>query len=265
MGKKYYIAVDCEGVACAVGEYGQGLGEGENYRFACLQATREANAAAQALFESGAEEVIVWDAHSSGVNLHYDLLDARCKILLGSGHKGRFIGLDSSFTAVLFIGYHAMAGTQDAVLAHTFSSKAYQSYKLAGKAVGELAIDAAWAGALGVPVLLCASDDRCLAEATKLFGPIATVETKKSLSWNSAISKQPAAVCEEIYKTTLEAAMTGPKVQPFLLPSPLEVEIRYQRPDVAAQAHLIDRFGNPFGFLDAYTRQGMVNRVQDLF
>ena len=45
---KFYIAVDCEGPACVVGEPGKGLGSGENYRFACLQATREANAAARA-------------------------------------------------------------------------------------------------------------------------------------------------------------------------------------------------------------------------
>ena len=35
MAGKYYIAVDCEGAACAVGSSGLGLGDGENYRF-CL-------------------------------------------------------------------------------------------------------------------------------------------------------------------------------------------------------------------------------------
>ena len=93
---KFYIAVDCEGPACVVGEPGKGLGSGENYRFACLQATREANAAARALFDAGAQEVVVWDAHGTGVNLQYDLLDPRCRILLGSGHRGRFAGMDKT-------------------------------------------------------------------------------------------------------------------------------------------------------------------------
>ena len=114
---KFYIAVDCEGPACVVGEPGKGLGSGENYRFACLQATREANAAARALFDAGAQEVVVWDAHGTGVNLQYDLLDPRCRILLGSGHRGRFAGMDKSYTAVLFIGYHARENTSRAVLA----------------------------------------------------------------------------------------------------------------------------------------------------
>ena len=82
---KFYIAVDCEGPACVVGEPGKGLGSGENYRFACLQATREANAAARALFDAGAQEVVVWDAHGTGVNLQYDLLDPRCASCWAAG------------------------------------------------------------------------------------------------------------------------------------------------------------------------------------
>ncbi len=43
--KRFYIGVDCEGVACAVGVPGQNLGDGCNYTFAARQATREADAA----------------------------------------------------------------------------------------------------------------------------------------------------------------------------------------------------------------------------
>lgn len=265
MRNKYYIAVDCEGVACAVGAPGVGLGDGENYKFARLQATREANAAARALFEADAAEVTIWDAHGTGVNLDYDALDTRCRIVLGAGHRGRFVGLDENYAAVLFIGYHAMEGTQDAVLAHTFSSGTYQFYKLAGKPVGELEIDAAFAGSRGVPVLFCASDDKCVSEAHRAFGPIASVITKQSLSWNSSVSRHPAAVCEDIYRTVLLAAQEGPQAAPYALPEPLEAEIRFQRMDQAAQAALTDRHGRPFAFVDAFTRKGVVASVRELF
>lgn len=262
--KKYYIAVDCEGVACAVGAYGQGL-TGENYQFARLQATREANAAARALFDAGAEEVVVWDNHHTGVNLDYEQLDPRCRILLGAGHKGRFLGLDNSYTAVLFIGYHAMEGTADAVLAHTYSSRSYQWWKLNGQEMGEMEIDGACAGEAGVPVLFCASDDRCVAEAKRFFGPIASVETKKSLSWNSAISGHPTAVCEQIYQTVLQAAAEGPKAKPYVLSAPIEAEIRFKRLDEAGAAALHDLEGRPFERVDGFTRRGRIRSVQDLF
>ena len=81
--KRFYIGVDCEGVACAVGIPGQSIGTGDNSRFAARQATREADAASRALCDMGAEEVWVWDNHGGGTNLDYDLLDPRCRIVLG--------------------------------------------------------------------------------------------------------------------------------------------------------------------------------------
>ncbi|MEG0305456.1 MAG: M55 family metallopeptidase [Oscillospiraceae bacterium] len=262
---KYYIAVDCEGVACAVGVPGKGLSDGKNYEFACLQATREANAAAKALFDSGAQEVFVWDAHGTGVNLHYDLLDERCKIVMGSGHKGRFVGIDASFTAVLFIGYHAKENTARATLAHTFCSTAFQFYKINGAEVGELAIDAAFAGSYGVPVLFCASDDCCVSEAKSLFEGVTTVVTKEALSWTSAISKQPMRVCNEIYENVVDAVSRQNKLRPYCIQGCIKVEIRYKRMDDAAKASLYDMDGNPFVLNDSFTRSGTVRSIKDLF
>ncbi|PWM26200.1 MAG: peptidase M55, partial [Clostridiales bacterium] len=78
--KRFYISVDLEGVACAVGSYGQGLSEGtKNYSAACAQGSREAAAAARALFDHGAADVVVWDGHGTGVNLDYSVFDRRCR------------------------------------------------------------------------------------------------------------------------------------------------------------------------------------------
>lgn len=53
-GGRFYIAVDLEGIACVIGEYGKGLAlDTPGYIYAKKQATREANAAAKALFDGG--------------------------------------------------------------------------------------------------------------------------------------------------------------------------------------------------------------------
>ena len=77
---RFFIGVDCEGAACVVGEPHKGLKDSVNYPFATRQAALEADAAARALFDWGAEEVIVWDNHGSGVNLDYSCLlyTSRC-------------------------------------------------------------------------------------------------------------------------------------------------------------------------------------------
>lgn len=261
----YYIAVDCEGCACVVGKPGEGLGREDNYRFACLQATREADAAARALFDAGAEDVVIWDAHGTGVNLSYDLLDPRCRVLLGSGHRGRFTGMDATCTGVLFIGYHARENTADAVLAHTFSSAAFQSYKINGREAGELEIDAAYAGELGVPVLFCSGDEAFVAQAQELLPGVASVATKRALSWTSAVSRHPKAVCDDIYRTVLAAAAQPDAARLFRLPHHLSVEIRYKRMEDAARAPLTDENGRPFARTDPFTRAGRIESICSLF
>ena len=233
---KFVIAVDCEGVACAVGSPGGSLNSSRDLEFAKLQATREADAAARGLFEAGAEQVIVWDNHNGSLNLHYDLLDERCDIALGVGFEHRFPGIDDSFSGVAFIGYHAMDNTIDGVMCHTFSSTSYQWKKVNGQEVGEMAIDGAVAGERGVPVVFCASDDKGTAEASCFFDGIETVATKQGMGWNAAVSKHPKRAVSEIYETIQKVVPKLDGCKPFTFESPLTLEIRYKRLEAAQSA-----------------------------
>ena len=263
---RFYVAVDLEGTACTVGLPGQFLTPpNPNYYQAARQATREADAAARALFDEGADEVVVWDNHGSGVNLDYDLLDARCKIALGSGWQHRWPLLDESWDGVLMIGYHPMDNTPDAVLSHTYSSATYQYYKINGVQVGEMQIDAAMAGRMGVPVLFVSSDDKGAAQARESFPWAETVSTKRSLSYHGAVSLHPARACEEIYSAVRRAAGRRQEMRPFTFASPLEVEIRFKKIPDAKSAPLYDRNRRPFAQPDAYTRVGQLDDIADLF
>ena len=139
------------------------------------------------------------------------------------------------------------------------------TYKLDGKEAGELAIDAAYAGELGVPVLFCAGDDACVAEARALFPGLAAVVTKEALSWTSALSRHPQAVCDDIYRTVRAAVPGAGTLVPYCMPGPLSVEIRYKRMEDAARAALTDRNGHPFAQPDPFTRSGVVDGVSALF
>lgn len=234
---KFVIGVDLEGAAGVVGSPGGSLNESRNLAFAKLQATREADAAARALFDAGATEVIVWDNHDGSLNLDYDRLDARCDIALGVGFPHRWPGLDESFAGVLFVGYHAMDNTPGAVIAHTYSSASHQGIKVNGMEVGEMAIDAAVAGTLGVPPLFCASDDKAVAEAHRFFPGIQTVTTKTAHGWNAAVSKHPLRVLDEIYDGVRQAVARRSERTPFTFgPGPLSFEIRYKRLEHAEAA-----------------------------
>ncbi len=225
---KFMIAVDCDGLACVVGEPGRALSDSRDMIFAREQATREADAAARALFDSGAEKVLVWDNHGAGSNLVFDRLDPRCEIVLGTGFDRRFPLLDESFTGVLMIGYHAMEGTPNAVLAHTYSPYAYKEIRVNGQPVGEMALDAAVAGELGVPILFVSSDDKGCAEARGFMPWLETVETKTGFGRTCARSKHPKVVEEDIYRKVQRAIAGRESMKYFTFDKPIRIEIVFK-------------------------------------
>lgn len=259
---KFIIAVDLEGIACVVGQPNKTLGQTSNYDFARRQATKEANAAAKALFDSGATQVIVWDNHGGSLNLIYEELDKRCDILLGVGIPHRWTSMDDSFDGVLLIGYHPMDNTVDGVLAHTFSSTSYQWIKINDRQVGEIAIDAAMAGEKGVPVILVSSDDKGVAEARDFMPWVETVETKKGLGWNAALSKHPARVLDEIYGATKRAVERLDEMKPFIFDTPFKMQIRFKRLE---GAQTISRSQSGWKRLDGYTVEKTFKRISEYF
>ncbi|MDY0213857.1 MAG: M55 family metallopeptidase [Desulfuromonadaceae bacterium] len=224
---KFMLAVDCEGVACVVGEPGTSLSHSANMEFARQEATRETNAALRALFECGAQQVAVWDNHGDGANLLFEQLDSRCEIVLGTGFARRFPQLDASYAGVLLLGYHAKAGSPCGVLAHTYCSAAYRSIRVNGLEVGEIALDAAVAGELGVPVICVVSDQQGCAEALYHMPWLETVVTKEGFGRHCALSKHPAVVENEIEHAVQRAIRTLMEKKPFTFPTPLQMELQF--------------------------------------
>lgn len=259
---KFMIGVDCEGPACVVGGPSGALGKSRNLEFARLQATREADAAARGLFEAGAEQVIVWDNHDGSLNLDYDMLDERCDILLGVGAERRWSGMDESFAGVLMVCYHPMDNTPDGVLAHTFTSVGYQWMKINGVEVGEIEVDAAVAGTLGVPTIFVASDDKGVSEAKRFMPWIETVATKQGLGWNLALSKHPKRAVKEIYEGAKRAAERLGEMKPFTFETPITITIRHKRLESAQAA---SRSKQGWKRVDPYTVERTVEGITDQF
>lgn len=235
---KFMIGVDCDGPACVVGDPGKALSNSRDMVFAREQATRETDAAAKALFDTGAEQVIVWDNHGFGSNLVFDRLDPRCEVMLGTGFGRRFPGVDESFSGVLMIGYHAMEGTPNAVLAHTYSPDAYKAIRVNGQTVGEIELDASVAGEFGVPLLFLASDNHCCKEALRFMPWIETVVTKQGLGRHCAYSKHPAVAEEEIYAGVKLAVERINEMKPFTFDHPAQAEIQFKKIVQALKARI---------------------------
>ncbi|GHB72387.1 hypothetical protein GCM10010331_70650 [Streptomyces xanthochromogenes] len=113
-------------------------------------------------------------------------------------------GLDEHTDAVMFLGYHARAGAGPAVLAHTMSD-AILDVRVGGHSMGEIGLNAAMAGDLGVPVVLLSGDDIACAELSDLVLSAVTVAVKQALGQTAAVALHP----EEARERLQQAAADG--------------------------------------------------------
>ncbi len=225
---KVYISVDMEGVAGVV-TADQLLPAGFEYERFRHFMTDETLAAVKAAKEAGAGEIVVSDSHGNGENLLIEEFPKDVRIVRAwPRHGGMMAGLDPSFNAALFVGYHASTTNPKGVRAHTFSSAHYARVALNGNAVTEGEYNAAYAGAKGVPVIFASGDDAAVAEIKSHLGNIEIVETKKSLSFHSAETLTPAASCDKIFAGVKSALARLHEFKPYVIKTPVTLEITFK-------------------------------------
>lgn len=232
MKKRILIACDLEGVNNVVGEPYMGLGrDTAQWEVARRQAALEINAAAKALFELGAEKVALWDNHGGGKNIDKCDLDPRIDLLDVDNKKPRMY-FGGEYDCVCYFGYHAMEGTLGGVLAHTMNSKDNQYFKLNGKYIGEIDMDAYIAAYHGIPSCFFAGGDIACSQAARAVEGIVTVVTKTELSRNEAIFRDNEELLDDIKKGIAKAMESD--IAAYPLEYPATMEKAYKRMEDAA-------------------------------
>ena len=252
---RVYISVDMEGVAGVVHEDQTDPIEprhaGEYNRFRRLM-TNEANAAIAGALEAGAKAVLVNDSHWLMCNLLAEELNPAAELLSGGPKRLSMVeGIDGGFDAAMFIGYHARAGTRNATIDHTYTSRVYEA-RLNGEPVGELALNAAMAGVHGVPVALVSGDQALAAEARTLLGDgIETVVVKEAVGRFAARSLAPAVACERIRAGAAAALRRKHKL--LKIAPPIRLEVDFALTQMADMAELVPSSSRTGGRTVEYT------------
>ena len=226
---RVYISVDMEGIAGVVHESQTDpttpAFAAEYARFRRLM-TAEANAAVEGALAVGATKIVVNDSHWFMRNLLAEELHEAAALVSGDPKPQSMVqGIDGGFDAALFIGYHARAGTANAILDHTYADRIHE-VRLNGKGMGELGLNAAFAGSHGVPVALVSGDSALVAEARELLGAtVATVVVKQAVSRHAAQSVAPAVACRMIREEVANALKRSHR--PFVLTRPVMLEVDF--------------------------------------
>jgi D-amino peptidase len=221
---KVYISVDMEGIAGVVASSQTGPG-GHDYDWGRRMMTAEANAAIVAAFDAGATEVVVNDSHGPQTNMRPDELDRRASLITGQPKPmGMTQGLDSTFAAAIYIGYHAHGSEAYSVLGHTFSG-ALKHVRINGQEVGEYGLNGMVAGHFGVPVVLISGDDKVAAEARAFFPGIEAVIVKEGMAMSAARTRSPQEARTMIAAGVKAALGRRGAIRPVRLQTPVTLEI----------------------------------------
>jgi D-amino peptidase len=236
---KVFISVDMEGVS-GITDPEDVLPDGADYQRGRVFMTGDANAAILGAYDGGADEVLVNDSHWIMRNLLLEQLDPRARTIKGF-HKSLCMvqGLDESYDAAVFVGYHSCAGTEGGVLNHTLLGKEIQNVYLNGEPTGETRLNAAFAGHFGVPVVLVAGDTAVGNEARRVLGEVESVAVKDGIDKFTANCLHPQVAQAQIREATARAIRDKGRFSPYQLSPPYTLGIEWNSTTIAATCALI--------------------------
>lgn len=252
---KVFISVDMEGIG-GIGTGQMTSADGKDYATARRLMTDEVNAVVAAAFAGGATEVLVNDSHGDMQNLLHTELDPRVAYVQGAIKPvGMVEGLDSSFHAAIFLGYHSRAGTPRGFLAHT-GSGIVKGLWLNDIEAGEGELNAAYAGSLGVPVILAAGDSAFAAQFGATVGA-PTVVTKTAVTPQSARLRHPERVRSDLAEAVRRGLAGLTSAKPWRVQAPVQVRMRFADPTRPQILEAIPGVRQVDGYTVEFTAQNM--------
>jgi D-amino peptidase len=238
---KLLIATDMEGVTGVVGWDQVTPGHAEWPRFRRLL-TQDINAAIAGASRAGADEIYVADGHWNSDNILIEELDPRARLLCGTPSPFSMVsGVENGTDAAFFIGYHAHAGSENAILDHTWSNSMVANLWINGRLTGEGGLNGAVCGHFNVPVLMLSGDQTVCAEAREWIDGIETAQVKRATGRYSAECLSPEA-SQKLIRETAERAIkrfkAGNAARPLKVGNPVTITIEFFYSDMADRAVL---------------------------
>lgn len=236
---KVYVMVDIEGIS---GIYAREqvlrtesrFSEGRRYM------TEDINYCVKGLKAAGVDEVIVCDCHGVSYSVIWENLTSEVDFCVSGFVPGkRFYGADDA-DAIILLGYHAMAGTAGGLLDHTYSSVDIQNIYVNGKAVGEIAFDAAIAGEQGIPVIMVSGDDKACNEAKEILPNVITACVKHGMGSFGAMLLPPEKAHQLIYDKAIEAVKNFKNCKPYTFEKPINCKVEVTERTVIANTRHTD-------------------------
>ncbi len=251
---KVLVSVDAEGLQGVT--FGTQVLPGErDYSVGKGAMNLSANSVVGGLFDSGAKEVTVVDAHDGNRNIESTGLDKRARLILGWPKPLSMAQGVQKSDALVLLGYHSRAGTLNGVLSHTYSTHIHRVF-VNGFEAGEAYLTSAVAGEFNVPVKMLAGDDKAVDEAQEFLKDCEFVALKTGLSRYSAESLSMGEACDELKSAAFKAM--GRKGTIVKVKGPVEVRVEFNNPAMADNCMIVNGTKRIDGYTVSATLENML-------
>jgi D-amino peptidase len=254
-GRKVFISADMEGISGISGS-DQLSAAGSEYGRSRKMMADDVNAAIRGARAAGATTIVVNDSHGSMRNLRLEDLDPDVRLISHSFKRsGMMEGLDETFDAVIFIGYHAKAGNPTGLFAHT-GSGVLRDVRVNGVSMGEGGLNATVAAWYGVPVVLVTGDDVAVKQVAEIATAAKTVAVKRAINPRAVELRPFREVHAEIVTAAREGVAGARKFSPQREAS-YRVEVQFQDVSIPEVAENIPGMLRPAPDTIAFTQDSM--------
>jgi D-amino peptidase len=254
-GKKVFISADMEGIS-GISASDQLSASGAEYGRSRKMMADDVNAAIRGARRGGATEIVVNDSHGSMRNLRLEDLEKDVRLISHSFKRtGMMEGLDESFDAAIFIGYHAKAGNAAGLFAHT-GSGVVRDVRVNGQSLGEGGLNTLVAAWFGVPVALVTGDDVAVKQVAETATSAKTVAVKRAINIRAVELRPFNIVHQEIEEAAFAGVRDAKKFPPRRAPS-YQVEVQFQELAIPEVAQVVPTMSRPSPDTIAFTADTM--------
>lgn len=223
---RVYISADMEGIA-GISKWDETIKGKQDYEHYREQMTREVAAACEGAIEAGADYILVKDGHDDGKNLIHSMLPKNVKVISGwSNHPYNMVeGIDESFNAAIFIGYHCGAHSNGSPLAHTLYPDRIKNITINGENADEFLIHAYACHMIGVPIVAVSGDGELMRHVRTFDESIKTIAVQEGFG-GAMVSIHPELAVERI-KRGVKKSLEGEIIQALKQPDTFEMLIEF--------------------------------------
>ena len=254
-GKKVFISADMEGIS-GISASDQLSAAGAEYGRSRKMMADDVNAAIRGARAGGATTIVVNDSHGTMRNLRLEELEQGVHLISHSFKRsGMMEGLDESFDAVIFVGYHAKAGHPGGLFAHT-GSGVVRDVRVNGTSMGEGGLNTTVAAWYGVPVVLVTGDDVAVKQVAEIATSAKTVAVKRAIN-PRAVELRPFRDAHADIERAAREGVAGSKKFPPRRESGYRVEVQFQDVAIPEVAESLPGMQRPAPDTIAFTQPTM--------